>query len=49
MKVLGISAITNMAAGMTGGAISHEEVMQTGKQVKESFTKLMDAIVAALP
>ncbi|MDO5022926.1 MAG: purine-nucleoside phosphorylase [Eubacteriales bacterium] len=45
IRVLGISAITNMAAGITGQAISHKEVMDTGKQVTESFSKLMDAII----
>lgn len=49
MKVLGISTITNMAAGITEGAITHEEVIQVGKQVKASFTKLMNAIVEAIP
>lgn len=48
MKVLGISTITNMAAGITGKAISHEEVMEAGVQVREGFTRLMDAIVTAL-
>ena len=49
MKVLGISTITNMAAGITEGAITHDEVMQAGRQVRASFTKLMNAIVEALP
>ena len=49
MKVLGISTITNMAAGITEGAITHDEVMQAGSQVRASFTKLMNAIVEALP
>ncbi len=45
IKVLGISAITNMAAGITGKSISHQEVIDTGKRVTENFTALMDAII----
>lgn len=48
IKVLGISTITNMAAGITGKAISHEEVMETGVQVRADFTRLMDAVITAL-
>ena len=48
MQVLGISTITNMAAGISGETISHEEVMQAGRDVKASFTQLMDAVIAAL-
>jgi purine-nucleoside phosphorylase len=48
IKVLGISAITNMAAGVTGKAISHQEVIDTGKRVNKSFSSLMDAIIEKL-
>src|SRR5262245_48418648 len=37
MKVLGISCITNFAAGMVEGVIDHEEVMQTGARVADLF------------
>lgn len=45
MKVLGISCITNYAAGMTDEAINHEEVMETGAQVAEIFKELLRCIV----
>ncbi len=48
MEVLGISVITNLGAGMTSQALSHEEVLETGKQVKEIFSKLVDAIIVQM-
>ena len=41
MKVLGISCITNMAAGITDEPINHEEVMETGARVAEIFKELL--------
>ncbi len=48
MKVLGISCITNMAAGLSNEKINHEEVMETGKQVRESFAALLRRLVVRL-
>ncbi len=45
MKVMGISLITNMASGVTGEPLSHEEVMETGERVKPVFMKLVEALV----
>lgn len=45
MEVLGISVITNLAAGMSEQALSHEEVLESGKKVKQVFSKLIDAII----
>ena len=45
MKVLGISCITNLAAGMTGGVINHEEVMETGARVADVFKELLRRII----
>lgn len=45
MKVLGISCITNMAAGITGNEISAEEVNETGEKVKEKFINLIKEIL----
>jgi purine-nucleoside phosphorylase len=45
MKVLGISCITNFAAGMTDAAINHEEVMETGALVAEVFQDLLGRII----
>lgn len=46
MKVLGISCITNMAAGILDQPLSHEEVMETGKMAEEKFPALVSEIVA---
>jgi purine-nucleoside phosphorylase len=49
MKVLGISCITNMAAGIGESPINHEEVMETGQQVREKFTQLLRRVIVKLP
>ncbi len=41
MKVVGISLISNLATGITGEKLSHEEVTETANRVKETFTRLM--------
>jgi purine-nucleoside phosphorylase len=48
MRVLGISCITNFAAGMTGDNINHEEVMETGARVAEVFKELLRRIIARI-
>ena len=48
MKVLGISCITNMAAGMEEGGIDHDHVMATGAQVADIFKELLRRIVAVI-
>lgn len=45
MKVLGISCITNMAAGMSDEIINHEEVMETGAKVAGIFKELLRRIL----
>lgn len=45
MKVLGISCLTNMAAGMTDDVIHHEEVMETGAKVADIFKELLKRII----
>lgn len=49
MKVLGISCITNMAAGISENPINHDEVMETGQRVRETFTKLLRRVIAKAP
>ncbi len=49
MKVLGISCITNMAAGILDQPLSHEEVMETSEKVKESFGSLIRGITRSWP
>jgi purine-nucleoside phosphorylase len=44
-SVLGISCITNQAAGMTGAALSHTEVTEVADRVRDNFMSLLDAIL----
>jgi purine-nucleoside phosphorylase len=46
MRVLGISCITNMAAGILDQPLNHEEVIETGKQVEKKFSSLVREIVS---
>ena len=48
MKVLGISCITNMAAGISDSPINHEEVMEIGNRVRDTFTLLLRRIIGRL-
>ncbi|MBA2525910.1 MAG: purine-nucleoside phosphorylase [Pyrinomonadaceae bacterium] len=48
MRVLGISCITNMAAGISDGPINHEEVMEIGNRVRATFTLLLRRILGRL-
>lgn len=41
MRVAGVSCITNAAAGVTGGALSHAEVLETTARVSASFESLV--------
>lgn len=45
MRVLGISCITNMAAGVLDQPLNHAEVMETGKQVEQKFSGLVSDII----
>lgn len=45
MNVLGISCISNMAAGILDQPLSHDEVMETTEKVKSSFLSLVNEIV----
>jgi purine-nucleoside phosphorylase len=45
IKVLAISCVTNMAAGILDQPLSHEEVMETGERVKSSFEALLRAVL----
>jgi purine-nucleoside phosphorylase len=48
MKTLGISLITNQAAGMTDGPIDHIAVMQMGAQVSDRFGALLQRLIPSL-
>lgn len=49
MEVLGISCLTNMAAGILDQPLNHEEVLETGERVKSTFSALVKVITAAWP
>jgi len=48
MRVLGVSCITNMAAGILDQPLNHEEVMETGNRVKGTFRRLLDGVIESL-
>jgi len=45
LRVLGISCITNMAAGILDQSLNHEEVIETSTRVKSKFVSLIKGIV----
>ncbi len=45
MKILGISCITNMAAGVLKQPLNHKEVMETAERVKEKFGEVIKIAV----
>ena len=48
LEVLGISCITNMAAGISDEPINHDDVMATGDRVRETFTQLLRKVVGRI-
>jgi purine-nucleoside phosphorylase len=48
IEVLGISCVTNLAAGILDQAINHHEVMETGARVQAQLTNLLTALLPAL-
>jgi purine-nucleoside phosphorylase len=48
MEVLGISCITNMAAGVLPAPLNHDEVMETARRVQGRFSALLEAIVEGI-
>jgi purine-nucleoside phosphorylase len=47
-RVIGISCITNQAAGITGQPLSHDEVTETAGRVRATFEGLLDEILARI-
>ncbi len=45
LEVLGLSLVTNLAAGVSGEVIHHEEVMDIGRRVEAQFTSLLVALI----
>jgi purine-nucleoside phosphorylase len=48
MRVLGISCITNMAAGVLPRKIAHEEVLETGAMVRDTLQRFLTALLPKL-
>jgi purine-nucleoside phosphorylase len=48
LEVLGISCITNMAAGVLPQPLEHDEVMETARRVRGSFIALLEGIIGRL-
>jgi purine-nucleoside phosphorylase len=48
IEVLGISCITNMAAGVLAAPLDHAEVMETARRVRGQFVALLEGIIAQL-
>jgi purine-nucleoside phosphorylase len=46
MEVLGISCVTNVAAGVQEAPIDHGEVMETGNRVGERLGRLLEGVIA---
>ncbi len=49
MRVAGISCITNLAAGISPTALSHDEVIETTSRVADRFESLIERLVQGLP
>jgi len=45
LEVLGISLVTNMAAGVLNETINHEDVMEVGRNAEKQFTSLLTALI----
>lgn len=48
LQVLGLSSISNLAAGLSDSPLSHEEVLAAGKASAQTFSKLLLALLEQL-
>lgn len=48
LEILGLSLVTNMAAGVLDQPINHEEVMELGKLAAHQFTALLTGVIPAM-
>ncbi|MCA0754482.1 purine-nucleoside phosphorylase [Paenibacillus sp. N4] len=48
IEVIGISCISNMAAGILDQPLSHAEVMETTERVKAQFLELVTSLIASM-
>jgi purine-nucleoside phosphorylase len=45
LEVLGISCITNLAAGVLPEPVVHDHVIETARRVRGSFTALLEGVI----
>jgi purine-nucleoside phosphorylase len=48
IEVLGISCVTNLAAGLSSSHLSHEEVSETGRQVERRLAGLLERVAGKI-
>jgi len=48
VEVLGISCITNMAAGVLPTPLDHRDVMETARRVRDQFIRLLEEVIVRL-
>jgi purine-nucleoside phosphorylase len=48
LEILGLSLVTNLAAGMTGEPLNHEEVLEAGRTAAERMGRLLAEVVSQL-
>jgi purine-nucleoside phosphorylase len=48
MEVLGISCITNLAAGVLPQPLNHDDVLETARRVRGTFTSLLNGIIGRI-
>lgn len=48
MRALAISCVTNMAAGILPQKINHEEVLETGRRVRDTLVRFLKALLPRL-
>lgn len=48
MKILGISCLTNYAAGVSETPLAHSEVVETANKVKENFQKILLEVIKSI-
>jgi purine-nucleoside phosphorylase len=46
VEVLGLSCITNAAAGVLPQPLNHDEVMEVARRVRDAFARLLEGIIA---
>ena len=46
LEVFGLSLVTNLAAGITGEALNHQEVLDTGRAAASALGELLRELIA---